>query len=196
MELGCVVDEQESDSPLLGRRLRIIERQAEPTFARFVAASSVTDATGFGQAIYELGNVLGAQRVSVKVGSQNPITFRMTATTAAASVLRIASGNNQNGFVASPLKNPLVVEVTDAVGNPKPGVLVNFIVASGGGTVSASSVASDAQGRASVNWTLGPNEGAQAVTVTSAGLPPVIFTTNASELRLASISAGAGMPAA
>ena len=66
--------------------------------------------------------------------------------------------------------------MTDAVGNPKPGVLVTFAVTSGGGTLGGTSAISDATGTASTHWTLGSVSGTQTATANSSGLTPITFT--------------------
>jgi alpha-tubulin suppressor-like RCC1 family protein len=144
----------------------------------FVAASAATDESGLGQAIFRLGNTLGAQRVSARAGTQPPVIFTLQATTAPASQLRVSSGNNQSGTVGTAIA-ALVVFVGDAVDNPKQGVPVTFTVASGGGSLSNTTVVSNAEGLASVVWTLGTGAGAQAVVATSPGLPAATFTATA-----------------
>lgn len=144
----------------------------------FVAASASTDAQGLGQAVFQLGNTLGTQMVSAQVGSQPAVLFRLEATTAPASQLRVSSGNNQTGTVGAAVA-PIVVFVSDAVNNPKQGVPVTFAVASGGGSLSTTTVVSGADGLASVTWTLGTTAGAQAVVATSPGLPAANFTATA-----------------
>lgn len=143
----------------------------------FVSASSSTDDVGLGQAIFRLGNSLGAQTVSARVGNQPPVLFTLQATTAPASQLRVSSGNNQSGTVGANLTAPLVVIVTDAVNNPKQGVPVTFTVASGGGSLSSATVVSNVDGQASVTWKLGTNAGVQTVVAASPGLPAVTFTS-------------------
>ena len=66
----------------------------------------------------------------------------------------LVSGNNQTGAVASPLPAPLVVQVTDAEGNPVSGVTVHW-AAIGGGSVSSPTSVTDANGDASMTATLG-----------------------------------------
>ena len=145
----------------------------------FVAASTTTDQSGVGQAVFRLGNSIGTHRISATVGSQPAVVFNMTATAAPASSLRASSGNNQSGTVGAAQPAPIVAIVTDAVGNPKAGVPVTFTVASGGGSLSATAVVTDAVGMASVTWTFGTGAGAQAVVATSAGLPAVTFNGTA-----------------
>lgn len=158
----------------------------------FVAASTSTDATGIGQAVFRLGNSLGAQQVSVTVGQQPPFIFTLTATSAPASQLRVSSGNNQVGPAGSPLAAPIVVIATDAVDNPKAGVPVTFTVASGGGSVSAATVVTNASGLASVQWTLGTASGAQTVVATAPGLTAVTFTASGGASTSSSVTIVSG----
>ncbi len=158
----------------------------------FVAASTTTDQAGLGQAVFRLGNTLGSHRISATVGSQPAVIFTLTATAAPASMLRASSGNNQSGTAGAPLAAPIVAMVTDAVGNPKAGVPVTFTVASGGGSVSNSTVVTDQNGQASVQWTLGSGVGAQAVTATSPGLPAVTFSATSGASTSTSVSIVSG----
>lgn len=67
----------------------------------------------------------------------------------------LLSGDDQTGPVASPLAQPLVVEVLDQDGEPMADVLVIFAVAGGAGSMAEGVVVSDDDGRASDVWTLG-----------------------------------------
>lgn len=158
----------------------------------FIAASTSTDATGIGQAVFELGNTLGTQVVAVTVGSQDPLEFTLQATAAPASLLRVSSGNNQTGTAGATLPDPIVVIATDAVDNPKSGVPVTFAVTSGGGSLSSTSGLTDATGRVSVQWTLGTGTGAQTVVASSPGLPAVTFTANSGASTSSTISIVSG----
>jgi len=72
-------------------------------------------------------------------------------------------GNNQSALVGTTLPAPLVAEVVDASANPISGQTVTWMVLTGGGTVSAQSGVTDANGRVQVSWTLGSQVGAQSV---------------------------------
>lgn len=100
------------------------------------------------------------------LGADSSTTFAITAR--AASLLTLQSGGSQVAPPSTALPQPVVVRVTDAFANPVAGVSVAFAVASG--SLSAATVNTDAAGLASVTWTLGSAGGAQALTVTSAGL--------------------------
>lgn len=84
-----------------------------------------------------------------------------------ARVLSVLSGANQQGIVSRPLAQPVAVKLATANGTPLSGVLVNFAVFSGGGSISGSSVYSNADGVAQVNWTLGSVVGSQSLRVSS-----------------------------
>ena len=84
--------------------------------------------------------------------------------------LEIISGEDQEGPPGTALENPLVVEVRDQSGKPIQGVQIIFTVSSGGGTLSGTSVTTDANGRAKSRLTLGPHAGTNTVTVSVAGI--------------------------
>ena len=94
------------------------------------------------------------------------------------------SGDGQDGFVDQTLLEPLVVGVTTASGSVVSGVSVTWVVTAGGGSLSSSNTTTNAQGQASVTWTLGPVAGTDNNTATAsvAGLAgsPVTFTASAS----------------
>jgi hypothetical protein len=99
-----------------------------------------------------------------------------------AAVLAMAGGNSQSAPAGQALANPIGVRVTDDNGDPVADVTVGWSAAEGG-SVSASSVSTDADGHASVTWTLGPTAGSQTATATVDGLDgsPVHFTATAVE---------------
>ena len=79
------------------------------------------------------------------------------------------SGDDQRSTPSSVLKEPLVVKVQDGSSVPFEGVPVTFTVTAGGGTLSATSVTTDSNGRAESTLTLGPNPGTNTVTVSVTG---------------------------
>ena len=72
-----------------------------------------------------------------------------------AARLARSSGDAQSGVAGEELSAPLEVIVTDASSRPVPGQAVVFSVAQGGGSLTAESVPSDANGVARVRWRLG-----------------------------------------
>jgi hypothetical protein len=77
--------------------------------------------------------------------------------------LEIASGDDQLGRTGAPLSAPLVVRVTDVLGNPAPGREVVFrVMDRSGGTVSPELTTSGPDGTVEATWTLGWVTGPQA----------------------------------
>lgn len=88
-------------------------------------------------------------------------------------------GDAQTGPSGTLLPSPLEVVVTDAAGEPVPGVEVRF--RSGEGRVVPSRGETDSDGRRSVRLLLPDREGTVTVTASSAGLPEVAFRAEAVE---------------
>ncbi len=139
-------------------------------------SQSTTDAQGYAQASLRLGTSLGLNSVRATLGLLNPVLFSATATAAPPSKLLAQSGDGQNAVVATLLGSDLVVKVTDAVDNPKSGVVVTFAVTSGGGSLNIGSVSTDANGLGSARWTLGNSTGIQTALASVSGLTPLTFT--------------------
>jgi protocatechuate 3,4-dioxygenase beta subunit len=139
-----------------------------------LATFATTDSTGRATAIWTLGSTTGSQLATLSVPSLPLVVFSATATPGALDTLAIVAGNNQSGTVSTALGTPLIVRVVDASGNPEVGASVIFAVVSGGGTVNPAIVATDVNGRATANWTIGSFAGAQTATA-SAGAKSVTF---------------------
>ena len=92
-----------------------------------------------------------------------------------ATVMLISGDEQPTPTVATKLPLPLTIKVTDAQNRSVAGTTVLWSTKSG--TLSASSSITDANGTASVEWTLGTLAGAQTATATVTGLKPVTFTT-------------------
>ncbi len=123
--------------------------------------------------VTEVGPVvrLVARRGAV-LGLSEP--FAVVAPEAGDLALEKLSGDEQVGTVGQVLDDPIVVRVTDQVtGRGAPGVSVSFQVLEGGGLVrgpsgeaaSETEVVTDASGLAQVDWTLGPQPGANRLEV-------------------------------
>ncbi len=145
-----------------------------------VAVATVpTAADGRASTAWTLGTVAGATQTATASSAGLTATFSATAVAAAADSLVQVSGNNQSAPTGTLLGNSLVVQVTDRFGNAVAGHLVNFAVTAGGGSVSPTSAATDANGEAATQWTLGAAGGTQTVQVTAAGVTtgsPATFT--------------------
>jgi hypothetical protein len=95
------------------------------------------------------------------------------------SQLTVVSGDAQTAVAGSRLTSALVIKVSDAGGKAVSGATVAWAVASGGGSLSASSASTDPEGLARVEWTLGTSAGPQSVTATVASVAPATFTARA-----------------
>lgn len=144
-----------------------------------------TDAQGLGSTAITLGSQVGEASGAVRViAPESPIeveaSFTVIAVASTANGLAGVSGDAQTGAVGTELPLPLVVEVTDAFGNPIQGVTITW-TAEGGGSVSLASTVTDETGRTSVTRTLGPTAGPQTTLAASEGLAgsPVVFNHTA-----------------
>ena len=124
--------------------------------------------------------------------------------------MQIVSGNNQTAGAGAALGAPLVVSLVNGAGIPQANRAVVFkVVQNNGSLASPAAVSSyksgsstisvvvktNAQGQASVNWTLGAHSGAgnQRVEASSSGFgPAVTFTATATGVRPALISIDSG----
>ncbi|HEV8506329.1 MAG TPA: Ig-like domain-containing protein [Chitinophagaceae bacterium] len=100
------------------------------------------------------------------------------------------SGDNQSGNGGETLPAPIVVRVVDNNGSPQSNVPVYFTASGGGGSVSPTSMLTDANGRAQTQWTVG-GSGPQELAAKSVkadgsliGNAPVVFTANAEKKSL------------
>ena len=96
----------------------------------------------------------------------------------ATSLIRI-SASPDTGVAGEALGSPLIAQVNDQSGNPLAGVVVNFSVTLGGGSMSASVDTTGGNGQVTTIWTLGTGVGFQQARATSAGLSPAAFAATA-----------------
>ena len=137
--------------------------------------TATTDADGRAATTLTLGPQPGTNTVEGFVDGLQPVVFTATGR-AVASTLDKLSGDEQQGPAGTSLTEPFVVEVRDQTGAPHAGAAVIFSVTAGGGTLSARTVATDAEGRAATTLTLGREPGTNTVRARVPGLEPVTFT--------------------
>ena len=139
-----------------------------------------TDSQGVAFTTLTLGATAGIDNNSVTASvsglSGSPVTFFASGRQAA--TINPLSGQNQTALTGARLANPFVVLVTDSGNFVVPGVTVTFAVAAGGGTLSSTSVITNAKGQAASFLTLGATAGFNTVTASSGSLggSPVTFT--------------------
>ncbi|MFQ5649774.1 MAG: Ig-like domain-containing protein [bacterium] len=129
-----------------------------------------TDQNGIARVEWRLGPQAGTNNNKLRATasfSNNPINgapieFTASAQIGTATTLIEISGNNQSGFIDTQLAQPFVVQVTDG-NNPVEGWLVAFEMVAGGGHfdngLTTRNAPTDANGRASVFYTLGSVSG-------------------------------------
>jgi len=93
-----------------------------------------------------------------------------------AAELAVVTGNQQTGSPGQALLQPLVVRAVDAAKAPVSQVRIAFVVTAGGGSTTPDTATTDADGRASAQWTLGTSMGPQAVEARVVGSDPVRAT--------------------
>jgi hypothetical protein len=140
---------------------------------------ATTDASGIAcSGAWQIGPKVGSNVVTATVEGLEPVSFTLASSAGPAAAIGPFSGNAQSGAPGSTLANPLVVRITDAGGNPKPGVVVTFAVTSGDGSLSSTTATTDASGLAtSGSWTLGTGQCGQTVLAT-AGTLSVTFSAS------------------
>ncbi len=149
--------------------------------------TSTTNSIGIASARFILGPNEGDQQAQAEAGVlTGPVVFTAHAQVqplVAANVEPI-SGSGQSGEAGTPLLDSLRIRVTDASGHNVPGVPVNWLVVTGGGSISPNSSTTNGSGIASAEFTLGPAEGEQVAQAEVAGLngSPVSFSATATVL--------------
>jgi subtilisin family serine protease len=106
----------------------------------------------------------------------SPVTFHASGDPI--GTITIVSGDAQQGGAGS-LLQPLVVQVNDNSNNPIVAATIAWQVVSGGGSLSNNQSVTNASGRATIDWTLGPGPGTQTVRASSPGTNPATVDFNA-----------------
>lgn len=107
-----------------------------------------------------------------------PLGVRFTAVSENPGVSNVG-GNDQSGVAGQPLAQQLSFQVNQPAGKSLEGVPVSWQVTTGGGSLTASTTTSDAQGFVRNAWTLGPSTGQQRVIAQVPGGQQVSFVANA-----------------
>lgn len=144
-------------------------------------AQTTTGADGLSSVQRTLGATAGTQRTFATVDglAGSPVVFVHTAVAGTAAGVFIVTGDDQTGPVLTELAADLVVQVRDAANNPVPGVAVTWVVGVGGGGVTPPTSTTDANGQASVTWTLGGVPGPNTVSGVVSGIGIAEFSATA-----------------
>jgi adhesin/invasin len=141
----------------------------------------LTDDAGIAMAERVLGSTSGAQaaHASVPGFTGSPVTFSHTAVPANPTVLVLVSGDDQTGPGGFALADSLVVRLEDDNGNGIGNRPISWVVSSGSGSASPTSVNTDPNGLAATSWTIPTGVGNYALSAVFSGLPAVQFTATA-----------------
>ena len=171
----------QNESPLEGVTVTFAVTAGAGTLS---ATTATTDANGRAESTLTLGSGTGTNTVKVSVeGISQMAVFSAEAglPPPVATVLSIVSGDNQEGLTGEALVNPFVIEVRDQYVAPMAGVTVTFAVSEGGGSLSAATATTDANGRAESTLTLGSDPGTNSVKVSVEGISRTeVFSAEAS----------------
>jgi adhesin/invasin len=155
--------------------------------------STTTDAQGLTSVTRTLGPTAGIQTTLATSGglAGSPVTFTHTVTAGNPSGVMIVDGNGQTGAPGTTLPKDLVVEVVDGGGNPVVAAAVTWVMTAGGGTLAPATGTTDANGRTTTKWTLGPTVGTNTAQAIVSGVGQAEFTATAaagtaSEIRVVS----------
>jgi len=127
------------------------------------------------------GNARGTALVEVRLAAgSDPDTGVLVVTPRPAS-LSVLSGGAQSAPAGALLSDSVRVRLLATDGGGIAGVAIGVAVTTGGGSVSAASLVTDATGRAAFTWTLGGTIGAQSLTLSSASVPNVTVGATAGD---------------
>ncbi len=186
-----VIVKDQNDSPMGGVTVTLTVASGGGSVS---SPTVTTDASGVATVgSWTLGPIPGINVLNATSGNLAGVAFTATSSAGAATSLEKSSGDNQSASASSPVPIPPAVIVKDALGNPTPGVSVTFVVASGGGLVTAAAVTTNASGIATVgSWTLGPVAGVNTLNAAAAGLGSVSFTATSTAGAVASLAKNSG----
>ena len=125
---------------------------------------------GRGDTVYVRGNPLSYQSIHTHIPALQSRGVTVEFDNQAHPALLKISGDNQHGASFVSLPQPFVVEAQDANGSALARISVTFAVTTGGGTLSTTITRTDPNGRAQSRLILGPNLGANTVSVSAAGI--------------------------
>lgn len=133
-----------------------------------------TNSNGDAGTDWTLGPVVGVDSLTATTGSGINTMITATALAGPLAALTKESGDAQS-VTAGSATQPFVVEVVDQYGNTVAGATVSWSV-TGGGSLSATSTPSDANGLAQTTLTTDPAAATYAITASAGSAIPVTFS--------------------
>ncbi|MBK7922282.1 MAG: hypothetical protein IPJ95_01450 [Gemmatimonadetes bacterium] len=153
---------------------------------RLTQADSLSDTLGTAVAVWVLGTVAGANELVARTPlfPVDSLRFLTQGLPGPPDSLTVARGAGQVGAVRRALPTQPLFTVLDAYANPIPGVLLEFSVVVGGGTIEQSFAGTDLNGRASPGqWTLGPVRGLQRIRAVVYDVPTLSIDLDATGVQ-------------
>ncbi len=147
-----------------------LEWDAQGEGAVEAVGSSTANAEGELVVRWRLDLTAGPQQLSAGLGDLDPLVIQASARPGAPEVIVAVQGDEQSGRVAATLPEPLVAEVRDVHGNVIPGAGVRWTASGSGQSSPTSPTPTDAEGRSTVEWTLGTVAGTQSLRARIDGL--------------------------
>ncbi len=143
---------------------------------------------------WTLGTAAGLQSVLITATNAVAITVSATATADVGINVVAFEGDGQEAPRSAAVPVPPATRITDTHGNPVSGLVVDWQVVEGGGSVRGpTAVVTDANGVSRVEgWVLGPGAGQNRLVARMPGLPQATFVATATALGTASLTVEAG----
>jgi hypothetical protein len=162
-----------------------------------VSMTNSSGISGIVSTTYTFPKTAGTVTITASLTGGASVVFTETAVSGAATKIVNFSGTGQSGQAGSILPKPLEIKVEDASSNVVAGVPVTFVDQSGLGTLSSTSVTSNASGLAVASYQLPNTAGAYKITASAlVGQPPkkasATFTETSTGDAPASVSVVSG----
>jgi hypothetical protein len=157
---------------------------SDPAAGTVNPTTATTNSEGQAIANWTLGTVPGSYLVVARLvgveGADQVAEFHAVARAGKPDTLTPKTPQAQPGQREQEVETPPAVRVVDRFGNPVPNISVAWQVIAGEGRVASPITITDAQGTATVNWTLGDRIGVHKLTasIESATGSPAMFTAN------------------
>jgi hypothetical protein len=142
------------------------------------SCTTSTNSSGLAQCTLTTGATSGTNTVNASVtGIATPATFTETGNAGAASSIAISNGNSQTGQISTSLAHSFQVTVEDSNGNLVSGATINWVIASGSGSLSSTSNTTSVSGISTSTLTLQSSVGTETVTATINGTSTLVTFT-------------------
>ncbi|WP_083098510.1 beta strand repeat-containing protein, partial [Pseudophaeobacter leonis] len=141
------------------------------------ASSAVSNAAGIASVTATANATLGSYTVTARASGFADVNFALTNSAGVAASLALSTGDSQSTEISTSFDTALAALVTDAAGNPVPGVTVSFAAPGAGASaeLSAATAVTNAAGIAKVTASANATVGSYTVTARVSGLVEVSY---------------------